>query len=341
MRTPLLIRSHEIMDYKRCPKMWYWKWRLGLVPKEKSFGALDLGTWLHDALAHWYMNYAGKHRTGAALAVCFDHFALKAIDSAPAKTPQHVVDKAQELYKLGQAMLISYAKEYQGDRNWIVIGAEIPLEVEITDKNDQTIGLYRLKLDLAIRERTTGKIWIIEHKSAKTIRTEHLTIDGQARPYGALAEIAMRHVGVLSHTDVVEGILYNYLRKTMPDVREVDTKGLALNKDGTVSKRQPSPMFKRHPVTLTRRAKAVALKRIQRDVTMLTKLRNYLVKHREFADRLPKTAHWSCPRWCQYFAMCELEEQGGKIDELRRGTFVRQDPYQYETTDENFGFEMG
>src|SRR5262249_32943090 len=49
-----IIRSHERIDYKRCTKKWYWKWRKGLVPKAAQFGALELGTWMHDALAQWY-----------------------------------------------------------------------------------------------------------------------------------------------------------------------------------------------------------------------------------------------------------------------------------------------
>lgn len=337
MTSPLLIRSHEIMDYKRCPKMWYWKWRLGLVPKEKSLGALELGTWLHDALASWYK----MDRNARNASTLLEKYRYVVRSSVRQDIPTHVLEKGRELALLGKTMLKSYAKHYQGDKDWDVIGAEIPLEVEITDREGKPLGLYRLKLDLVIRSRSTGKIWIIEHKSAKVIRTDHLKIDGQARPYGALSELAMKHVGILSKQESIEGILYNFMRKAVPDSREVDEKGMALNKNGTVSKRQPIPLFKRHPITLTKRSKLVALKRIQLDVTLLTELRNYLTKYRDFADKLPKTSHWSCPRFCNFFAMCELEEEGGNITELRKGMFTRKDPYLYETTDENFGFEMG
>lgn len=338
MTAPMLIRSHEIMDLKRCPKKWYWKWRLGLTPKAKSFSALDLGTWVHDALAAWY-SLPPKARTLQALLEAYRAIVYAAIHGSDA--PTYVIDNAHELAKLGLAMLRAYAEKYQGDRAWDVIGAEIPLEIEITGENHLTYGRYRLKLDLAVRDRTTGKIWIIEHKTAKVIRIEHLTIDGQARPYGALAELAMKRVGILAKGDRVAGILYNYLRKAVPDMRDVDAKGLALNKDGTISKRQPVPLFRRHPVTLTNKAKLVALKRIRRDVILLTELRGYLMKHRDFADKLSKTPHSSCPKFCDYFAMCELEEQGGDISKLRRGMFVRQNPYTYETTDEAMTFEMG
>jgi len=341
MRNSLpLLRSHEIMDLKRCPKKWYWKWRLGLVPKTKSFGALDLGTWVHDALAHWYTT-SGKKRTMAGLLWCFDHFALTAIKQAHGSTPDHVIAQAHELHTLGRAMLAAYGKHYRGDRGWDVVGAEIPLEVEITDEQGESKGLYRMKLDLAVRERTTGEIWIVEHKTAKAIRTDHLTIDGQARPYGTLAEIAMKRLGIIERKEFISGILYNFIRKAMPDIRDVDAKGLALNKDGTVSKRQPSAMFLRHRVTLTRRAKVVALKRIRHDVMTLTDLREQVIYQKGFADTLSKTPHWSCPKFCDFFTMCELEEQGGNITQLRRGTFIKQNPYDYETTDEAMTFEMG
>lgn len=338
MTEIMLLRSHEIMNYKRCPKMWYWKWRMGLVPRAKSFGALDLGTWVHDALAYWYL-FGKEARNARSLIRVYRAIVLKAIGQSDA--PDYVIATARELAALGEAMLRAYAKEYRGDKDWDVIGAEIPLEVEITNEDGRTYGVYRLKLDLAVRERSTGKIWIIEHKTARSIQTGHLTIDGQARPYGALAEIAMKRTGILKPREFVSGILYNYLRKAQPDVREKNTEGLALNKDGSVSARQPTPLFKRHPVTMTRRAKSVALKRIRRDVVLITELRKYLVEYKDFADALPKTPHSSCPKFCDYFTMCELEEQGGDITQLRRGMFTRQNPYTYDTTDETFGFEMG
>lgn len=337
MPVPLLLRSHEIMDWKRCPKMWFWKWRMGLVPKERSLGALDLGSWLHDSLAPWYK----MDPSARTVATLMERYRRVVRSSVQENIPSHVLEKGRELAKLGQEMLKAYARHYQGDKDWDVIGAEIPLEVEITDQDGRTLGVYRMKLDLAVRERSTGKIWIVEHKSAKVIRTEHLSIDGQARPYGSLAEIAMKRSGILGKRESIEGILYNFLRKALPDPREVNAEGLALNKDGSISKKQQAPLFKRHPVKLTKRAKLVALKRIQRDVTLLTELRSYLAKHREFADKLPKTPHHSCPKFCDFFAMCELEEEGGAIGELQRGTFVRRDPYEYETTDETFGFEIG
>lgn len=345
MTTPsVLIRSHEIMNFKRCPKMWFWKWRMGLVPKEKSFGALELGAWIHDAFALWYAS-TKKRRTMAGLVWCFDHFALTAIKAARGSgTPTHIIEAATELYKLGKAMLTAYAEHYRGDKNWEIIGAEIPLEIEITDQYGQSVGTYRMKLDLVIRDRTTGKIWIIEHKTAKAIRVEHLSIDGQARPYGALAELAMKRAGILKPKETVEGILYNFLRKAMPDVRETNSEGLALNKDGSVSARQPSPLFKRHPVKLTTKAKRVALERIRLDVIeiMGTRFMLHRAKDREqMVSRISKTSHWSCPRFCEFFTMCELEEQGGDIRQLQRGMFTQRDPYQYETTDEVFGFEMG
>lgn len=341
----VLIRSHEIMNYKRCPKMWYWKWRMGLVPKEKSFGALELGTWIHEAFALWYAS-TKKRRTMAGLVWCFDRFALTAIKSAKGNngTPDHLIEAATGLYKLGKAMLTAYAEHYQGDKDWEVIGAEIPLEIEITDQHGQSVGTYRMKLDLVVRDRTTDHIWIVEHKTAKAIRVEHLSIDGQARPYGALAELAMKRAGILKPSEKIEGILYNFLRKAMPDKRVINSEGLALNKNGSVSKRQPTPTFRRYPVKLTNKAKRVALERIRLDVIeiMGTRFMLHKAKDRErMVSRISKTSHWSCPRFCEFFAMCELEEQGGDIRQLMRGTFTRRDPYAYETTDEVFGFEMG
>lgn len=332
-----LIRSHERIDFKRCPQKWYWKWRKGLTPKDKVFGPLELGTWMHDALAGWYTS----DRT-IPLERYFDDVSNAGLVFVSENTPQHVLDAAQEIRMLGLAMAKAYDKRYGTDPDIHTIDAEIPLEFEITDQG-KLVALHKLKPDLVYTDPTGIYVWLMEHKTAKQIRLEHLVIDDQARPYGAMAELALRKLGLIRRNQIFKGVMYNFLRKALPDEREYDAAGKALNKNGTVSKRQPTPSFIRHPVTLSRASKLITLRRLRTEAYMITLMASHLRDGTIAADTIPYTPHNSCPKTCQFFSMCVAKEQGGDIREMQRTMYVRQNPYTYdeETTDIPVSFEMG
>jgi hypothetical protein len=338
-----MFRSHEGIDYKRCKKKWYWRWRRGLVPKHRPFGPLELGTWVHSALALWYQPLSGGSRHNVDLSKLFDNYAQSAIERATRdEVAEEQLTKAEELMMLGRAMLKEYQKRYRND-GFEPIAAEIPMEVEVHDADGKPVALYKLKPDLV--GRFADGIWLVEHKTAKAIRTEHLVIDDQARPYGALAEMELRRLGLIRKHEKLKGIMYNFLRKGMPDERQVNEKGQALNKNGTVSKRQTSPLFLRHPVLLSSKAKASTLRRKRIEILEITGMTQMLREGRIQPRWLEKTPHWSCPKTCDFFAICSLEEEGAPIAEMERGMFVRQNPYLYDeetdSTDEPPSFEMG
>ena len=333
-----LIRSHERMDFKRCQKKWYWAWRRGLVPCNRSFGALSLGTWMHDALEEWYQ--PGKQRNGSLVAH-FDRIADVAIlEAMNLGAPDHEVTKANELADLGARMAAAYESHYSTDPGVEVIQAEIPLRFSFSDDDGMVYAVHVLKPDLVYRD-VNGSIWLMEHKTAKTISTTHLVIDDQARPYGVMAERALRQAGYLRSDEYVRGIMYNYLRKAIPDTRSMNDNGQYLNKDGTVSKSQPPALFKRHPVVLTRQAKSISLRRIRLEVSLITSTTALLRKNPYAGRLLPKTPHHSCPR-CQFFDMCAAEENGTDIRDMERLMYKCQNPYDYgESTDQINTFEMG
>jgi Zierdtviridae exonuclease len=337
-----LFRSHEGIDFKRCVKKWYWRWRKGYVLKRKNIGALDLGTWVHQALAMWYTPTTGT-RHEVDLSGLFTAIAESAITwAATDGATDEQLEKAEELYMLGKAILAAYQDKYRND-GFETIAAEIPMEVTVHDADGNAVAVYKLKPDLVGRYR--DRIWLFEHKTAAAIRTEHLVIDDQARPYGALAEMELRRQGLIGKGEKLAGIMYNFLRKGMPDERAVDKEGLALNKNGTVSKRQSAPLFLRHPVKLGDKAKAATLRRKRLEILQITSMTRLLKEGKIQPRWLDKTPHWSCPKQCDFFPICSLEEEGADTRDMERSLYTRQNPYLYDeehtTTDDRPSFEMG
>ena len=344
LRTDLpAIRSGERADYKRCKKKWFWAWRMGLVPRAARFGPLELGTWVHAALADWYRNTAQGRRRSSLSELLWSHSQGDINTATNAGAPEHVIDKALELQRLGMLMASAYQVNYADDAKLAVVAVEIPLEFTIPDEHGKLAAVHKFKPDLAFMQQ--GDVWLMEHKTAASIRTEHLVLDDQARPYGAMAERALRNLGLIESTQGFKGILYNFLRKAVPDTRPTNVDGKYLNQNGSVSKSQPPPLFVRKPITLTAKQKVITLRRVQAETLEITREARRLRNAPHLAAGLQKTPHRSCPKTCDFFAMCVAEEEGTDITSMQEMMFFRRNPYLYEeehaTADEHIGFEMG
>lgn len=336
------ITAHERMDYKRCVKKWYWHWRAGLVPRNKTFGPLDLGSWFHDGLADWYQ--AGSERGGDLRELVAAHAGQAIQEAIEAGAPEHIIEPAEEMAVMAEAMAVAYQAYYGDDEEINVLFPEFALDFEIADEDDNVIAIHKLRPDLVYIDKA-GHVWLMEHKTAKSISTDHLPIDDQARPYGSMAEPALRKMGVIEGRQQFRGIMYNFIRKTLPDDRPQNAEGLYLNQNGTVSKRQPPPQFVRKPVALSARAKLITLRRVQAETRTITTVTLALRAKEIHPLMLPKTPHKSCSKTCQFFDMCVAEENGGDIRDMKRTMYKRENPYLYAeehtSTDEHVGFEMG
>lgn len=334
----IVVRSHERMSYKRCQKQWYWHWRKGLVPKAKRFGALDLGTWVHAALADWYL--PGTERGGNLADLVMHHSGMAIAAAQRDGAPDYQIEKAEELQALATAMAEAYQAHYGNDLGVRVIAAELPLEFTFPEFNRSKV-IHRLKPDL-IYVDNSDDVWLMETKTATAIRTEHLAIDDQARPYGAMAARALQNLGLLRGRRF-RGIMYNFLRKALPDEREQNEQGQYLNKNGTVSARQPPAQFVRHPVVLTAKARAVTLHRIRWETAKIATTTKLLKSGEITGSALDKTPHHSCSKFCDYFTMCTMEENGLDIREFMKSQYIVKDPYVYDedSTEELPTFEIG
>lgn len=302
-----------------------------MVLKRPKPSALDLGTWFHYALEHWY-GLSPKQRLGTLrelVIAAWKHDLDMGI-------PEQWMGEFEKLTMLAEAMADAYERQYGNDDRVSVLAIEIPLEFSFH------IGNHRLKPDMVVKARDTGLYYLWENKTAGQIQFDHLSIDDQARGYASMAEIALKAQGILKPHEQLSGIIYNIIRKALPDDRQQNEKGEFLNKDGTVSKRQPAPQFKRIPVHMGSKAKEIALRRVDREVSEIVSLTNRLRAGETDPMWIQKTPHRSCPRFCDFFPICSAEEQGSNIKPMMDDLYTVEDPYAYDqdTTSERISWEM-
>lgn len=315
-----LLRTSERKDFARCPQRWYWGWRMGLKEKYRAADALWFGTGVHLALAEWYL--PGLRR-GPHPAETWQNFCKDEEGKVRAAVGDNWEDDVWvDACELGTSMLEGYVDFYGEDETWDVIEPEHPFQIYIPRKDGQgNLALYAGTFDLLFRDLEDGTIWLGEHKTAKQIMLAHLPLDKQAGSYWMVASKIAAEMGLLKKGESIKGIMYNFLKKAAPDDRPVNDKGQKLNKNGSVSKNQPTPAFVREPVERTKAERRTQLVQIQNEISWMNAARRA-------PDRIIKNSTQDCTWGCSFFDMCQLHEKGGEDwREYAEAVFRVKDPY--------------
>lgn len=353
------IRTSERRAFKRCPAKWDWAWRKGLVLKHPTPGALWFGIGIHLALQHRYSK-PGFDRGRRVLGTWRDYVngeqASVWIDDGENGV------KWADAKELGEIMLGAYLDEYGVDERWFVISAEQTfsrvIERPAHSRRSGPLAVYNGTFDLVARDaEQDDSLWLWDHKTAKSIALDHLSLDDQAGSYWAVATEVLHAQGLIAKDERLDGILYNFLRKAKPDERPRNAAGQACNKPqkkhylealsdagvvvhakmtidrlaeeaekwgvevlGDVSLNQPPANFHREEVWRTSKEQATQIRKIQNEAVHMDAVRRRLLP---IIKNPTQSCKWDCP----FFAMCELQEAGDDWREYRDAMYVKRDPY--------------
>ena len=317
MSEVVLLRNSERSTYRRCRQKWQWSYVDGLAPP-RSKGALAFGSLAHEALAAYYK--PGRKR-----------------GPHPAKTFLELYDEAEDDFaqwdeegnriparQLGEELLVAYIEKYGKDSHLEIIHPEQTFAIDVYDKQGRYLVTLVGTFDAVYRNLMTGRIGLLEHKTGKAIVEVQVNsgYGEQGFTYWWAANLWLRHEGVIKEHDLLDAVLFNWLRKALPDKRPKNPQGHALNKDGSVSKRQPKPLFARQEMIFGgENAMARINQRIRMEAWEMAQVK---------AGKLPvyknptKDCSWECP----FYAPCEVQEMGGDYQSILDLEFVERDPYE-------------
>lgn len=319
--TIQMLRSSERKVFKECPQRWWWSAVEGLIPNNVNSGAFWFGSGVHIAMAEYYI--PGVKR-GRPLEETWREYCKGTHNNVRVETEDGEVayEKAVEL---GASMMQYYEKVTQGDPHWEVLSPEQRFKVVVPYRNDRSkpLVMYVGTYDLVIRDLNDGRPKLVDHKTAGALPSQGdltvLDIDDQAGPYITFSAFSLRREGIIGPRENIRGMEYNFLVKRKEDQRPQNAAGQYLNKDGSVSKVQPPAPFLRHYVPRTAPARKRQIERVQDDATMMA-----LVRSGE-APVLKNTGK-DC-KFCQFFEMCRVDENGGDIDSMKSLMYHKGDPY--------------
>lgn len=318
------LRTSERTAWRKCPAAWWWGYREGLVPKGLPALPLWFGTGWHLALATYYGK--GKRRyPKKARQVLIDYFdseleQIKTIDGEGAI-------KYVEAQALALNMWDNYIATYGADDHMYIIAVERSEQVEIFDAAGNLIAIYAFTMDGVYRdERDHNKIKLLEHKTATIIQLAWLALDDQAGSYLAFMTEVLRHEGVLGPDESIQDVTYNIARKEVvkKDDRPRNADGLALNKDGSISKNQnvQAPLLVRQDIPRSAESRNRLIERVAIEVEQMNEMRDDPTR----VYKNPQGGPFGC-QTCPFFQMCQLHEEGGDWEDLRDWQFKVEDPY--------------
>jgi hypothetical protein len=322
MTEEVMLRTSERKAFRNCPQAWHWRYREGLVPNGRPAAPLWFGTGVHVALAEWYL--PGLKR-GLRPATTFSKWLkaekIGADEFIVAGTGPDGNSQYEDATILGKSMLTKYVDLYGKDEDKETLAIEQSFQIDLKDSRGNYLVTSVGTFDGVFYDNIDGRIYLWEHKTANKIATAFLALDAQAGTYYAVATQVLRAQGILSPKESIDGVLYNYLRKAKPDPRPRNADGLCLNKNGSVSLRQPAKEFHREVIERSPGEVNRQLQRLADDALWMRAVES---------GRAPliKNTGYNCP-YCPFFDLCQLDEKGNQraVKAYKKSSFSYADPY--------------
>lgn len=344
----LLVRTSERSNAKRCKWLWDRGYNDRLKPIQEA-PALRFGTLVHAALEERYP--IGKRR-GPHPARVFEKLYEADLKQAERDWGTFADDEWVEALDLGVYMLEGYVDKYGKDEEWEVIASEMTFQVPVYIPDDfdapllmallnrgvitqkqvegkEPLFYYVGTMDGVWKNRMDGRIRVIDYKTTKNDAVKEgqgkLKLDEQGTAYWTWGCDWLINEKILGPRQVqaLDGMLYTFLRKAKRDDRDQDADGQYLNKDGSVSKNQPSPRFHRELIYRSESEREKARERVVHEVLEMLAMRNGVLA----VYKNPETGSNGHCGWCPMRDICELHEAGADWELLRDATMTTWEPY--------------
>ncbi|QXJ40725.1 exonuclease [Curtobacterium phage Parvaparticeps] len=183
--APAIVVSYSELDtYRQCPLKHLLAYKHRFRKPPEAFSALSKGSLWHEVLEHHYeairRDQAGRGGKPVPL-----RSEPKFLRELRAEILQELLTddagEQSETQALIEWMYDGYVEQYGTDRDWEILAVEHAAQFLLPTQQYSPVPVeIKMKLDLVVKDRKTGKVWIIDHKSGANLPSQmDLEIDDQ------------------------------------------------------------------------------------------------------------------------------------------------------------------
>lgn len=185
----IVITHSELDAYRQCPLKWFLAYNQRWTKQERPDDhPLTKGILWHEVMDVHYTGLKNIQDGVWAEQQGLDQIA-RDVSALLWDGPEQT-----ELQKLVWWMYQGHLAKYGRDEQWEILAVEVKFQARLQDPSGvKSRILLKGKLDLVVRDRATGKIWIVDHKSGQNLPDQmELDISDQFSLYSWL----LRQAGI-------------------------------------------------------------------------------------------------------------------------------------------------
>lgn len=313
------IHVTERATFKTCRRMHEFQYRRFLKTPGDAVNASWVGRAVHAGLAGYYR---GDPILSGFLSWLDRKLTLERRGSLMPEESR----KIEEMTDLITQILLGYVSFAQTRDDFDIISVEQPLRVRVPGTQAYLVGT----LDLVVRHRRTGKLWVYDHKTKTSFDDPlRLELDDQMTAYLWLVW--------QTYKEMPAGAVYNQLRKKVPATPMLVDKGKRLSKDKSIDTTYDKYLEAIHTHGLNPEDYQDILAKVSENhfyyrepiarnkaelLNFTSHLRSECREMRSKATPLYPNPGEHCIYYCDYRILCKAMNEDGDVDSLERSLYV-------------------
>lgn len=201
------VSYSELIAGRQCPFKHQLLYKERWTKDPKAGGALDRGILWHSVLEEWYRSLAVTQRSDLMADQTFRkdlayQAGIRVLDNA------YDTGRDRDTTKLVRWMFNGYVDRYELDDEWAIIAVEHKGVVPLYEASGRKSRFrLKVKIDLVAKSRSSGRLWIVDHKS-------HANIPSQ-KDYDLDIQFPLYVLSLQRLGHPVFGTIYNTARTTI------------------------------------------------------------------------------------------------------------------------------
>lgn len=300
----LEISNSEVRSYMDCKRRWWLTYIRSLRLRSVApIGPLSIGGRVHKALEQGYSSPGREAELMRVLAESIE-------EDYPKAQAAGVLDQFESECELALIMLegfVEWASEEGLDADWEVVRSEGVVRSPVLKMGPQEV-LLKGKLDQVVRRMRDGSLWMRDWKTTPTMKPVMMAFGPQLKMYILLLSL------------------------TEPDAAVTGGQFVFLKKVKRTARANP-PFYSVEPLTVSPKQMDAYWRQLTATINEMVETQLRLEAGGDHHALAPPRPTRDCSWMCPFYNICDMFDDGSRVEQLLEDAYEVYDPYAYYDED--------